>query len=129
MLALAALPAGGESFLASPALGLADVVTSQSGGITLDTLFVDEGFGSLDADTLEIAMITLDRLRAGGRTIGLISHVEAMKEQSPAKLEIRVAPGGWSEILQNRDKLTSSQAFPLAGTARVRLSSPAILPD
>ena len=93
---------GGETFLASLALalGLADVVTSQSGGITLDTLFVDEGFGSLDGDTLEIAMSTLDSLRAGGRAIGLISHVDTMKEQIGAKLVIRVAAGGWSEIVQ-----------------------------
>ena len=93
---------GGETFLASLALalGLADVVTSQSGGITLDTLFVDEGFGSLDSDTLEIAMSTLDSLRAGGRAIGLISHVDTMKEQIGAKLVIEVAAGGWSEIVQ-----------------------------
>ena len=94
---------GGETFLASLALalGLADVVTAQSGGITLDTLFVDEGFGSLDADKLSIAMGTLDSLRQGGRTIGLISHVDAMKEQIHAKLTIRVADGGWSEIVQD----------------------------
>ena len=93
---------GGETFLASLALalGLAEVVTNQSGGITLDTLFVDEGFGSLDGDTLEIAMSTLDSLREGGRTIGLISHVDAMKEQIHAKLGIRVTDGGWSEIVQ-----------------------------
>ncbi|MCI2959241.1 SMC family ATPase [Agromyces atrinae] len=93
---------GGESFLASLALalGLAEVVTGRAGGVTLDTLFIDEGFGSLDGDTLEIAMGTLDSLRAGGRTIGLISHVEAMKEQIPAKLAIDVADGGWSVIDQ-----------------------------
>ncbi|MGO4690768.1 AAA family ATPase [Glaciibacter sp. 2TAF33] len=91
---------GGETFLASLALalGLAEVVTNQAGGITLDTLFIDEGFGSLDSDTLEIAMGTLDSLRAGGRTIGLISHVDAMKEQIPAKLRITVTDQGWSEI-------------------------------
>jgi exonuclease SbcC len=91
---------GGETFLASLALalGLAEVVTNQAGGIRLDTLFVDEGFGSLDGETLEIAMTTLDGLRAGGRTIGLISHVEAMKEQIPAKLLIRVTDKGYSEI-------------------------------
>ncbi|SEB67410.1 exonuclease SbcC [Paramicrobacterium humi] len=94
---------GGETFLASLALalGLAEVVTARSGGITLDTLFIDEGFGSLDADTLEIAMATLDSLRAGGRTVGLISHVEGMKEQIPAKLRISVTDGGWSEISQD----------------------------
>ena len=91
---------GGETFLASLALalGLAEVVTGRAGGITLDTLFIDEGFGSLDSETLEIAMGTLDSLRAGGRTIGLISHVEAMKEQIPARLQVDVADGGWSVI-------------------------------
>jgi len=91
---------GGETFLASLALalGLAEVVSNQAGGIKLDTLFIDEGFGSLDADTLAIAMSTLDSLRSGGRTIGLISHVEAMKEQIPARLHIEVSPRGWSEI-------------------------------
>lgn len=96
---------GGETFLASLALalGLAEVVTNQAGGITLDTLFIDEGFGSLDADTLEIAMSTLDGLREGGRTIGLISHVEAMKEQIPAKLRISVAASGDSTVRESFD--------------------------
>ncbi|KFF60823.1 hypothetical protein JF66_01545 [Cryobacterium sp. MLB-32] len=91
---------GGETFLASLALalGLAEVVTAQAGGITLDTLFVDEGFGSLDSETLETAMGTLDRLRAGGRAIGLISHVESMKEQIPARLNIDVTDAGYSVI-------------------------------
>ncbi|MCU1443280.1 MAG: hypothetical protein JWQ59_1430, partial [Cryobacterium sp.] len=62
------------------------------------TLFIDEGFGSLDSETLDIAMGTLDSLRAGGRTIGLISHVDAMKEQIPAKLRITVTPHGYSEV-------------------------------
>lgn len=91
---------GGETFLASLALalGLAEVVTNQAGGITLDTLFIDEGFGSLDTETLEIAMSTLDGLRAGGRTIGLISHVESMKEQIPAKLRVSTDVRGHSRI-------------------------------
>ncbi|HSP52285.1 MAG TPA: SbcC/MukB-like Walker B domain-containing protein, partial [Cryobacterium sp.] len=91
---------GGETFLASLALalGLAEVVSNQAGGIALDTLFVDEGFGSLDSATLETAMSTLDGLRAGGRTIGLISHVDSMKEQIPAKLVISVTDQGFSEI-------------------------------
>ena len=91
---------GGETFLASLALalGLAEVVTNQAGGITLDTLFIDEGFGSLDGETLEIAMSTLDSLRSGGRTIGLISHVDAMKEQIPAKLRITVTDSGSSRV-------------------------------
>jgi exonuclease SbcC len=91
---------GGETFLASLALalGLAEVVTNQAGGISLDTLFIDEGFGSLDRETLDIAMSTLDGLRSGGRTIGLISHVEAMKEQIPAKLRITVSDAGSSRV-------------------------------
>lgn len=84
---------GGETFLASLALalGLADVVTETNGAIELDTLFIDEGFGSLDHETLETTMDTLDSLRAGGRTVGVISHVDSMKEQ--IALQIRVAQG------------------------------------
>ncbi|MFW7414077.1 AAA family ATPase [Demequina sp. SO4-18] len=92
---------GGETFLASLALalGLAETVTAEAGGIRLSTLFIDEGFGSLDADTLEDAMSTLDELRSGGRTIGLISHVEAMKEQIPAKLEVERLADGSSRVV------------------------------
>ncbi|WP_309065866.1 SMC family ATPase [Microbacterium sp.] len=91
---------GGETFLSSLALalGLAEVVTARAGGIRLDTLFIDEGFGSLDADTLETAMRTLDELRQGGRTVGVISHVEAMQEQIPAQLTVRALPDGPSVI-------------------------------
>lgn len=91
---------GGETFLSSLALalGLAEVVTARAGGIRLDTLFIDEGFGSLDGDTLEIAMRTLDELRQGGRTVGIISHVEAMQEQIPAQLTVRTLPDGPSVI-------------------------------
>jgi DNA repair protein SbcC/Rad50 len=94
---------GGEKFLASLALalGMAEVVTNRAGGIQLDTLFIDEGFGALDNETLELAMHTLDELRQGGRTVGLISHVEAMKDQIPAKLLVGVADGGWSVIQQS----------------------------
>jgi len=91
---------GGETFLASLALalGLAEVVSEQAGGVRLDTLFVDEGFGSLDGETLEAAMEALDALRAGGRTVGVISHVESMKEEIPAKLEVRITPRGDSVV-------------------------------
>lgn len=87
---------GGETFLASLALalGLAEVVTSRAGGIRLDTLFIDEGFGSLDAETLDLALRTLDDLRSGGRTIGVISHVEAMKEQLPIGILVESTPHG-----------------------------------
>ncbi len=93
---------GGETFLASLALalGLAEVVTARAGGVKLDTLFIDEGFGSLDDDTLELAMRTLDELRQGGRTVGLISHVAAMKEQLPAQLLVEATPQGPSVIRQ-----------------------------
>ncbi|WP_309127535.1 SMC family ATPase [Microbacterium sp.] len=95
---------GGETFLSSLALalGLAEVVTARAGGIRLDTLFIDEGFGSLDADTLDTAMRTLDELRQGGRTVGVISHVEAMQEQIPAQLTVRALPDGPSVIDQPR---------------------------
>ncbi|MCK6080113.1 SMC family ATPase [Microbacterium sp. EYE_5] len=94
---------GGETFLASLALalGLAEVVTSRAGGIRLDTLFIDEGFGSLDPETLELAMRTLDELRAGGRVVGVISHVEAMKEQIPAQLVVEATPEGPSVVRQD----------------------------
>lgn len=94
---------GGETFLASLALalGLAEVVTARAGGVRLDTLFVDEGFGSLDEETLELAMRTLDELRQGGRTVGVISHVAAMKEQVPAQLAVEATPSGPSLISQN----------------------------
>ena len=91
---------GGEKFQTSLALalGLAEVVTSRAGGLRLDTLFIDEGFGSLDPETLETTMETLDALREGGRTIGLISHVEAMKEQIPAQIRVERSDDGSSTI-------------------------------
>lgn len=93
---------GGEKFQASLALalGLAEVVTARAGGLRLDTLFIDEGFGTLDPETLESTMATLDSLREGGRTVGLISHVATLKESVPAQLHVDVTPGGWSTISQ-----------------------------
>ncbi|MGY1804688.1 AAA family ATPase [Blastococcus sp. SYSU D00922] len=81
---------GGESFMASLALalGLADVVTAESGGVEIDTLFVDEGFGTLDADSLDAVMTVLDELRRGGRTVGVISHVEELRTRIPTRLEV-----------------------------------------
>lgn len=81
---------GGESFLASLslALGLAAVVQNNSGGIQLDTIFIDEGFGSLDTETLDFAMKTLIELQSGGRLVGIISHVEELKNQMPVRLEV-----------------------------------------
>jgi DNA repair protein SbcC/Rad50 len=81
---------GGESFMASLALalGLADVVTAESGGVQLDTLFVDEGFGTLDPQALDAVMTVLDELRRGGRTVGVISHVEELRARIPSRLEV-----------------------------------------
>ncbi|MFP4443485.1 MAG: AAA family ATPase [Spirochaetia bacterium] len=84
---------GGESFLAalSLALGMADVVQGYSGGIQLDTIFVDEGFGSLDPEALEAAMSALVELKARGRIIGIISHVADLRER--IETQLRVTPG------------------------------------
>ena len=81
---------GGESFMASLALalGLADVVTAESGGVRIDTLFVDEGFGTLDAQALDAVMTVLDELRRGGRTVGVISHLEELRTRIPTRIEV-----------------------------------------
>jgi len=82
---------GGETFYTSLslALGLAEIVTTESGGVELDTLFVDEGFGSLDPDTLETVMAVLDGLQSDGRILGLVSHVTEMKDRIPERIEVR----------------------------------------
>jgi exonuclease SbcC len=79
---------GGETFTTSLALafGLADVVTSEAGGQSLDSLFIDEGFGSLDPDYLQAVMQSLEELRESGRVVGLISHVEEMKQRISMQL-------------------------------------------
>jgi exonuclease SbcC len=81
---------GGESFLASLslALGLADVVQAYAGGIKLDTIFVDEGFGTLDPETLDLAFRAFADLQVQGRLVGIISHVPELKERSTARLEV-----------------------------------------
>lgn len=93
---------GGETFYASLslALGLADVVQSETGGVSLETLFVDEGFGSLDTDTLERVLDQLDQLKSGGRAIGIISHVSEMKDRFPDRIVVSRDPEGASRILQ-----------------------------
>ena len=89
---------GGESFLASLSLGvgMAEVVQANNGGIELDTLFIDEGFGTLDAETLDMVMGTIESLRDSGRTIGLISHVEEMKNRIPAQIVVEKGQNGSS---------------------------------
>ena len=81
---------GGETFVVSLslALGLADVVSQEAGGAEIDTLFVDEGFGTLDADTLDDVMDRLDGLRAGGRTVGVVSHVHELRTRIPTQLHV-----------------------------------------
>jgi exonuclease SbcC len=91
---------GGETFYTSLALalGLSDEVVGVRGGITLGTLFIDEGFGSLDPDRLEDVLDVLNRLRQGGRVIGVISHVSEMKEAIPARIEVRPTRGQGSAV-------------------------------
>jgi exonuclease SbcC len=81
---------GGETFVVSLALalGLADTVAHEAGGTDIDTLFIDEGFGSLDPDTLEDVMDTLDTLRDGGRVVGLVSHVPELRSRITTQLEV-----------------------------------------
>lgn len=87
---------GGEGFQASLALalGLSDVVQRHAGGVRLDTVFVDEGFGSLDQEALDLALRTLDELKQGGRLVGIISHLEEIKQRIPARLEVSAGPDG-----------------------------------
>mgnify|MGYP002520725229 CR=1 FL=1 len=83
---------GGEAFMASlsMALGMSDVIASSSGGIRLDSMFIDEGFGSLDSNSLEKALEILDDLSLGGsRSIGIISHVEALKDRIDNKIIVQ----------------------------------------
>ena len=91
---------GGETFYVSLclALGMADVVTAEAGGIDLGTLFVDEGFGSLDPHTLDAVLAELGRLRAGGRVVGVVSHVEALKASIAERIEVRRLPDGASTL-------------------------------
>jgi exonuclease SbcC len=89
---------GGESFLVSLALalGLSDLVSHKT---SIDSLFLDEGFGTLDGETLEVALNALDSLNASGKMIGVISHIEAMKERIPVQIQVRKSPGvGYSTL-------------------------------
>ncbi|MGH3287303.1 MAG: SbcC/MukB-like Walker B domain-containing protein, partial [Streptosporangiaceae bacterium] len=87
---------GGETFLASLALalGLADVVTAEAGGTRIEALFVDEGFGSLDEETLDDVMTVLDGLREGGRMVGIVSHVAELKQRIPAQIRVHKGRSG-----------------------------------
>lgn len=87
---------GGEAFYSSLALalGLAEVIRADRGGLELGTLFIDEGFGSLDEDKLDEVLEVIEKLGASNRIIGVISHVESMKSRIPARLEVRSTPEG-----------------------------------
>lgn len=87
---------GGESFMASLALalGLADVVQEESGGVDVETLFVDEGFGTLDPETLELVLNGLDQLRRGGRLVGVVSHVAELGSRIPAQVQVSKSRNG-----------------------------------
>ncbi|MEV7974258.1 SMC family ATPase [Cellulomonas sp. NPDC089187] len=91
---------GGETFYVSLclALGLADVVSAEAGGIELGTLFIDEGFGSLDPEMLDAVLTELAHLRAGGRVVGLVSHVEAMKSAIAERIAVRRRADGSSSL-------------------------------
>jgi len=91
---------GGETFMASLclALQLSDEVLRTSGALQMDSLFIDEGFGSLDSGTLDQVMGVIDELRDRGRVIGIVSHVADLKERVPERLEVRRLPDGSSAV-------------------------------
>jgi exonuclease SbcC len=91
---------GGETFYAALALalGLADVVRDEAGGTQLETLFVDEGFGSLDQESLQLVLEQLDALRSGGRIVGVVSHVTEMKDWVQHRVEVEVSPDRTSRV-------------------------------
>jgi exonuclease SbcC len=96
---------GGETFLASLslALGLAEVVTASAGGAPLDALFVDEGFGSLDEETLDEVLDVLDGLREGGRLVGIVSHVPSLRDRIPSRLRVSKGTSGSTVVQQDGD--------------------------
>jgi DNA repair protein SbcC/Rad50 len=90
----------GETFFTSLALalGLADVVKAQAGGVDLDTLFIDEGFGTLDPEALDQVMAVIDELRERGRLVGIVSHVLDLKDRVAERIEVRRLPDGSSSL-------------------------------
>lgn len=93
---------GGETFKASMALalGLSDVVQSQNGGIKLDSVFIDEGFGTLDEESLSVAMDILMELKSSGRTVGIISHVNELKQTITSQIKVeKTLRGSKAEVI------------------------------
>jgi exonuclease SbcC len=89
---------GGESFIAALALSLADVIQNRAGGIAIEALFIDEGFGSLDEESLEMAMEALEIIENEGRMIGIISHVRELKDRIQQQLIVQTNGSGQSHI-------------------------------
>ncbi|MDI5961868.1 AAA family ATPase [Streptantibioticus silvisoli] len=110
---------GGETFSASLALalGLADVVTDEAGAVRLDTLFIDEGFGSLDDQTLDEVLDVLDSLRERDRAVGIVSHVADLRARIPAQLE--VVKGRTGSFVRHRVPAPARHAATGAGGHRV----------
>ena len=96
---------GGEQFQASLslALGLADEIQDNAGGIRLDTMFIDEGFGTLDSETLNKAMRALENLSQGDKLIGIISHVEELENRIPKKICVKKDESGVSHASLSLD--------------------------
>ena len=89
---------GGERFLMSPSLALALSSVGGTGAIS-GTLFIDEGFSTLDADSLDLAIDALEALHAQGRTVGVISHVQAMKDRISMQVQVQAQGDGSSEVV------------------------------
>ncbi|MEM8960107.1 MAG: AAA family ATPase [Acidobacteriota bacterium] len=96
---------GGETFLAALALALelSEQVQKAAGAVSLDSLFIDEGFGTLDLETLDVVTDAIESLHVGGRMVGLITHVGALAERLPARLRVEKGPGG-SHVVLERDE-------------------------
>ena len=123
---------GGETFLASLALalGLADVVTAEAAGTPMEALFVDEGFGTLDEETLDEVMNVLDGLRAGGRIVGIVSHVTELRQRIPA--QVHVAKGRHGSHVTRHRRLAARDADPIpppVGSKRTTPQSPGTVRD
>jgi exonuclease SbcC len=92
---------GGEQFITalSLALAMAEVVQRHAGGIELSSLFIDEGFGNLDADSRDAAVEVLTKLQNAGRTVGIVTHITEMQQQLPAAITIHKTKGGSTLII------------------------------
>lgn len=108
---------GGESFIAalSLALALGEVIQNESGGISIDTLFVDEGFGSLDQESLAMEMGALENIESNSRMIGIISHVTMLQESIPYQIKVQAQGQGKKEHHVSYSSLTALATFRATG--------------